>query len=110
MSFGYNFKATVWQLTLSGGDGPFDPPIESWSRDVISVEWQAGNETRKDENNAEFVPRSVFFTLENVPKNSKIMPGIVADLQPPADAETVRAVDAGTSFPGDPIEYEVLTA
>ena len=110
MSFGFNFKATVWQLTLTGGDGPFDPPTENWARSVIDCEWQTGNETKKDENNAEFLPRTVFFTLVAVPKNSKILPGDIPDLTPPANAETVRAVDGGTGFPGEPIEFVVSTA
>lgn len=110
MSFGYSFKATVWVKTLTGGSGPFNPPIESWSRSVIACEWHADNKTRKDSDGAEYTPRTIFFTLTAVPKNSKILPGVIANLTPPANAETVRAVDSGTGFAGDPIEYEIITA
>ena len=110
MSFGFNFKATVWQLTMTGGDGPFDPPTESWARSVIGCEWTTDNTTRKDDTGAEYTPRTLFYTLVAVPKNSKILPGDIPDLTPPANAETVRAVDGGTGFPGEPVEFVVSTA
>lgn len=110
MSFGYSFKATVWVKALTGGSGPFDPPTESWTRSVVSCEWHADNKTRKDSEGAEFTPRTIFFTPRPVAKGSLILPEEIADLTPPANAEAVRAVDSGTGFAGDPIEYEIITA
>lgn len=110
MSFGYNFKATVWVKTLTGGSGPFNPPIEGWARSVVSCEWHSDNKTRKDDTGGEFTPRTIFFTPTPVAKGSLILPGEIVDLTPPANAETVRAVDSGTGFAGDPIEFEIATA
>lgn len=110
MSFGYNFKATVWVKTLTGGSGPFDPPTESWTRSVVSCEWHADNKTRKDSEGAEYTPRTIFFTPTLVAKGSLILPGDIADLTPPVNAETVRAVDSGTGFVGGSIEFEIITA
>lgn len=110
MSFGYNFKATVWVKTLTGGSGPFDPPTESWARSVIACEWHNDNKTRKDDTGTEYIPRTIFYTLSPIAKGSLILPNEVADLEPPANAETIRAVDSGTGFAGDPIEYILVTA
>ena len=109
MSFGYSFKATVWVKTLTGGSGPFNPPIESWSRSTIDCEWHSDNKTRKDDTGAEFTPRTIFFTAKAVAKGSLILPGEIADLTPPANAETVRSVESGSSFANDPIEYIAIT-
>lgn len=110
MSFGYTETATVWTLTLTGGSGPFNPPTETWVRSVIKCEWKNTNESRKDDTGAEFIPRSVYYSLSAVPKGARILPGNIASATPPANSETVRAVDSGSAFPGDPIEFEVVTA
>lgn len=109
MSFGFNFKATVWQLTLSGGDGPFDPPTENWARSVVSCEWVNDNQTRRDDTGGEFTPKTLFYTLSKIEKGSLILPGDIPDSIPPANAETVRSVESGSSFSSDPIEYIAIT-
>jgi len=110
MSFGYTETATVWTLTLTGGSGPFNPPTETWVRSEIKAEWQSTNETRKDDTGAEFIPRSVYYSLTAAPKGARILPGNIASATPPANAETVRSVDSGSAFPGDPVEFEIVTA
>ena len=110
MSFGYTETATVWTLALTGGSGPFDPPIETWTRSEIKCEWQSTNETRKDDTGGEFTPRSVYYSLTAAPKGARILPGNIASATPPANAETVRSIDSGSAFVGDPVEFEIVTA
>ena len=109
MSFGYTETATVWTLTLTGGSGPFDPPIETWTRSIIKCEWVNDNQTRKDDQGGEFTPKTLIYTPTLIPKGCRILPGSIADLAPPANAETVRSVDSGSSFANDPIEYIAIT-
>ena len=100
MSFGYNFKATVWVKTLTGGSGPFDPPTESWTRSVVSCEWHADNKTRKIVRvlNTSY---NFLYTYTSRQRLVNTTGRNIADLTPPVNAETVRAVDSGTGFVGD---------
>ena len=109
MSFGYTETATVWTLTLTGGSGPFDPPVETWARSEIKCEWVNDNQTRKDDQGGEFTPKTLIYTPSSITKGCRILPGNIADLTPPASAETVRSVESGSSFAGDPIEYLAVT-
>lgn len=111
MSFGFNFPATVWTLETVGDSGnPFNPPTQVWVRTEIMCEHTNSNEQRKDDAGSEFVPRSLFYTLTKVPNGARIKFGNMPDQKPPPDAETVRAVDEGTGFEGEPVEYVVATA
>ncbi len=62
---------------------------------VVRCEFEAGGDSQQDQSGIEFVPMSTFYPVASditISRSDKVILGDVADLTPPAEAETVRKV------------------
>ena len=109
MTFGLFDKVTFWTQTTAD---PLDPfAAAGWSAPVtIQCEYESGSETKKDQNGAEFMPRTVIYTAQPIPTGSKIVIGASHLATPPTNAETIRASQNGTVLLGQGSEFEHHTS
>ncbi len=109
MTFGLFDKVTYWTQTTADQPDPF--AADGWSAPAtIACEYESGSETKKDQNGAEFMPRTVIYTAQPIPKGSKIVIGASTAAAPPPNAETVRASQNGTVLLGQGSEWESYTS
>ena len=109
MTFGLFDKVTFWAQITADPLNPF--AAAGWSAPVtIQCEYESGSETRKDQNGAEFMPRTVIYTAQPIPTGSKVIIGVSTTATPPANAETIRASQNGTVLLGQSSEFEHFTS
>lgn len=102
---------TVWIYQGSAGGGsPFvENPDGGWIRKAIKCTHAQGSETKTDQNGAEFQPKSTFYVAEEITRGVKIKLGNIDEVEPPADAETVRKVETWTPLRNQSQDWVLFT-